>query len=582
VFLATQESSDLGGGISAMRLTVPEIPPGGTAPLSVSLPAPADHPGVYYVIAQLDSAQATSVTAALVASAAAAPVSSPGSRKSAKLQVAAAPDLRVTSLTATPSSARAGATVVAKGTIRNQASVLSGSTTLRLWLTANSSLSPLAAGAAAVDLGSSPVAGIPAGSQVSFAVSVTLPAGTQPGVWYLQAMADAGSALPESDETNNLASTALTVQPDESAFGPVYYVATYGNDGNPGTESQPFRTVARGAQALTPGATLYVRSGTYAESLMNVIPGGTSWTAPVRVVAYSGETVVLRPNAGATRVLHFQGPRTAFISVEGFVLDGANVGYDAVKITYGSVPSDAAHHIRLLNCEIKNAPLQGVLVSSGADSNEFINLDVHHNGTTDFHHGFYVASQRNLIEGSTIHANSGTGIQLYYSDGVSVHDNVVRGNWVVSNASAGARGAGVSVSRGARNRIYNNVIVGNVVGIFVDYSVTDTDVYNNTLYANEDYGLYVGTGSVGADIRNNIVYASTGPNYANAGSGTAQSNNLFGVDPRFMDPTRSDYHLRADSPAVDAGMTLNLVTTDLDGVSRPQHNLSDIGAFELR
>src|SRR6185436_18598249 len=60
VFLATQESSDLGGGISAMRLTVPEIPPGGTAPLSISLPAPADHPGVYYVIAQLDSAQATS------------------------------------------------------------------------------------------------------------------------------------------------------------------------------------------------------------------------------------------------------------------------------------------------------------------------------------------------------------------------------------------------------------------------------------------------------------------------------------------------------------------------------------------
>ncbi len=469
---------------------------------------------------------------------------------------------------------------MAKGTIQNQGAGLSASTTLRLWLTATPAGSPLAAGAGAVALGSAPVAGLSASGQVSFAISVAIPAGTQPGVWYLQAMADAGTTVLESDESNNVAATALTVQPEASASGPVYYVATSGNDGHPGTESQPFRTLARGVTALTPGATLSVRAGTYAESLMNVIPGGTSWTAPVRVVAYPGEVVILRPNAGAYRVLHFQGARTAFISVEGLVLDAANVGYDAVKITYGA-PADSAHHIRLLGCEIKNAPMQGILVTPGSDDNEFIDLNVHHNGRNDFHHGFYISSQRNLIEHSEIHANAGHGIQLYSGYGVSVHDNVVRGNVVVSNATTGAR-AGVMVSKGARNRVYNNVIVANVRGIHVDYAATDTDVYNNTLYANEDEGLFIGSGSVAADVRNNIVYASTGPNYINLSSTTAQSHNLFGVDPRFTDPARSDYRVRPDSPAVDAGLTLTLVTTDLDGVSRPQHSLLDIGAFELR
>ena len=83
-----------------------------------------------------------------------------------------------------------------------------------------------------------------------------------------------------------------------------YFVATNGSDSNPGTISQPFRTIAKGVSMLTPGKTLLVRSGTYAESLQNTIPGGTSWSSPVTVEAYPGDTVTIQPSSGAfTRIV---------------------------------------------------------------------------------------------------------------------------------------------------------------------------------------------------------------------------------------------------------------------------------------
>jgi parallel beta-helix repeat protein len=221
-------------------------------------------------------------------------------------------------------------------------------------------------------------------------------------------------------------------------------------------------------------------------------------------------------------------------------------------------------------------------VTPGSDDNEFVELNVHHNGTNEYTHGLYITSSRNLVENSTVQENAGAGVHLFSSNTLTVNDNVVRGNWIVSNARAGSWGQGIVVSRGARNRAYNNVVVGNVLGIHVDYSAADTDVYNNTVYANAREGLLIGTGSTGADVRNNIVYANTGGNYYNRGAGTTQSHNLSGVDPRFANPAAGDYRLRADSPAVDAGMILTVVSDDFDGTPRPQHGAFDIGAFELR
>src|SRR2546428_9686097 len=70
-----------------------------------------------------------------------------------------------------------------------------------------------------------------------------------------------------------------------AATAATYYVATTGNDANPGTPVRPFRTIRKGLSILRAGDTLYLRGGTYAETIdsnKQTIPHATSWSdAPV-------------------------------------------------------------------------------------------------------------------------------------------------------------------------------------------------------------------------------------------------------------------------------------------------------------
>src|SRR5208282_2262319 len=47
--------------------------------------------------------------------------------------------------------------------------------------------------------------------------------------------------------------------------GTTYYVATNGDDKNPGTSALPLKTIARAADLVNPGDTVLVRNGVYAE-----------------------------------------------------------------------------------------------------------------------------------------------------------------------------------------------------------------------------------------------------------------------------------------------------------------------------
>ena len=86
----------------------------------------------------------------------------------------------------------------------------------------------------------------------------------------------------------------------EAANATVYYVATTGSDSNPGTNSQPLRTIKEGVKRLSAGDTLYVKSGTYTESIRHwqtPISNGTSWSNPITVAANPGDTVIIKPLA---------------------------------------------------------------------------------------------------------------------------------------------------------------------------------------------------------------------------------------------------------------------------------------------
>src|SRR5208283_2421386 len=49
----------------------------------------------------------------------------------------------------------------------------------------------------------------------------------------------------------------------------------------------------------------------------------------------------------------------------------------------------------------------------------------------------------------------------------------------------------------------------------------------------------------------------------------------------FVDPANNNYALKAGSPAIDGGVALPQVPTDILGVTRPQGLAYDIGAYEF-
>src|SRR5262249_9054298 len=89
--------------------------------------------------------------------------------------------------------------------------------------------------------------------------------------------------------------------------GNTYYVATNGNDSNPGTISQPFGTIKKGIGILNAGDTLYIRSGTYNEVIDDRFQTVNSGTASQRITiaAYPGNCStpgVIGPGGGCEKV----------------------------------------------------------------------------------------------------------------------------------------------------------------------------------------------------------------------------------------------------------------------------------------
>jgi len=119
--------------------------------------------------------------------------------------------------------------------------------------------------------------------------------------------------------------------------------------------------------------------------------------------------------------------------------------------------------------------------------------------------------------------------------------------------------------------------------------VSDSTIANNIFYEVNTAAIWMGGESSGAPMRfanvrisNNVI--SNGVLLfaeKNVGaSGLILADNLEKTDPKFADPAAFDFHLRSDSPAIDAGLALPGVGADYDGRARQRGGRGDIGAYE--
>ena len=399
---------------------------------------------------------------------------------------------------------------------------------------------------------------------------------------------------------NIVISKAYIGPPSTGTVSPItYYVAKTGSDSNTclqaQTEGTPKLTITSGATCLTPGDTLIIKTGLYAEQLTDEIPGGTSWDIPVTVRAATGELVAIQPGAGQDGGIYFTNAQSKYI-----ILDRINLNGTGETNGHGVLINGAAHHIRLQNPEIRDFWYHGILVAGElAVGNEFLNLMVHDNGIrpdqSSLNHGIYVETDTNRIEQSTVCNHTGHGINVFSANVPQPDTNVISRNTVYNNT------VGIGSYGGTTNSLRNNIVY-DTISAGIQTTGTNTEVVFNTIsnstgvggYAQSgsgqswrnnifaesgDWGLWLNSGVTSLTVENNLFHNNTDGTIDNDAGAT-----LIGTvtaDPLFVDVPLRDFHIQESSPAIAAAIMVPTVTEDFDGDVRPQGVSQDIGADEF-
>ena len=201
--------------------------------------------------------------------------------------------------------------------------------------------------------------------------------------------------------------------------------------------------------------------------------------------------------------------------------------------------------------------------------------------------GIRVGFSPALIEGNTVVSNTagggggqGGGLRIWASRPFTLTNNLIAHN------QADYGGGGMSVeayvaSNSSRGVLVNNTIVQNALGdagegvwIGPHCAVTLT----NNIIASHTVGItnaYPASTTVVAD--HTLFYG----NATNYGSAVGSTYEVIGRDPLFVDPSGWNYHLLFGSPAMNAGVAVPWLTTDIDGDPRPFGSAPDIGIDEL-
>ncbi len=333
-------------------------------------------------------------------------------------------------------------------------------------------------------------------------------------------------------------------------------------------------TIAAGIACLSSGDTLYIRSGTYREQIS--WPPGGSRDNPTIVSAYPSKTVIIAPANSAMT----SGGTTAnaYVVFDGLIFDGT--GTSGFKQGF-SVCCNYSSHSVFQNGEIKNFDGNGVEVF--ANDVTIRNTEIHNNGSNTSvgpGHGIYSTCNSGCVfELNQIYDNDHYGVHIYDGGQRNVSGHIVRQNAIFGNGKSTVGltpgGAGIILSNGSNNLVYDNIIYDNSTaalgypGIQISYGCTDCKAYNNTVYANGGYGIDIYADAERPVVRNNIVWGNGVGSIYDVGVSTTQDHNLCNSgctgtgainnrDPRFVDAANANFSLQSTSPAIGAGVDVGL------------------------
>ncbi|AEE53987.1 right-handed parallel beta-helix repeat-containing protein [Haliscomenobacter hydrossis] len=323
-----------------------------------------------------------------------------------------------------------------------------------------------------------------------------------------------------------------------------FYVATTGNDNNPGTLAAPFRTLSKAIAAASPGSTIELRGGKYTSNEIRINKNNLT------IRSYANEWAIITAVTNVEDIsscLWYNDPETDGGILERLEIIGGyyyglkfesnwdwdnsvpfakrrgtsnitvrnciihDTGRDAIKLT------PACRGIKILNCEIYNTGKgPGAVIDLNAEGIDNVNApdmlvkgcNIHDVATT----GIYAkGGARNCrIEGNTIKNCGEGGIYLgFYTDAEwfdtqfnpEYYENI--DGVVINNLIMNTKQAGLGLWGAKNAQIYHNTVVNGAQNEMASLFFNVGDVWlSNTRSAHP--------GNINAKIQNNIfVQAST-------------------------------------------------------------------------
>ncbi|HEV8083368.1 MAG TPA: choice-of-anchor Q domain-containing protein, partial [Chitinophagaceae bacterium] len=241
-----------------------------------------------------------------------------------------------------------------------------------------------------------------------------------------------------------------------------------------------------------------------------------------------------------------------------------------------------ANGVKVYNNISDSTGWDGIQVAASA------NAEIYNNKVSNYGLANLGSQQAGIILGgksngsvynNSINSGTGEGLEIYGTGSVKIYNNVI------SNAGwDGTSSKQDAIAIDDRPQPYN--LYGGLQAFVINNTVVNAG--RNAVHIYNSYGTMAG----GNKINNNLLVKpnNTSPYdnpYANIDGNTVvdtSKNIRLAVisSAGFFNSNLNDYHILSTSPAIDKGLNASSygITTDYDGISRPQGAAFDAGAFE--
>jgi len=413
---------------------------------------------------------------------------------------------------------------------------------------------------------------------------------------------------------------------------PTYYVnALTGDDSNAGSLSAPWKTIQQAANTIEAGATVYIAAGSYDER----VQVGRSGSLGLPMTLQARGAVVTKGFSITGSFVRIVGFEIANTTANGPGCDQAAIhsSGQSNEIRYNNIHDVAAWGICLEKSSSFNIVSSNLIVHAGGmgiwahgkdhlvEGNDISRTVQYHAGWTNIPSwidadGIHIDGVRTVVRKNIIHdiritdpENGDPHIDCFQ---VAQNDQAIDVTIEQNTCSIPQMGAPrcfqasmIEGEGGVQNLIIRNNVVHDMCRGFTVNGTMGSQmgvhILNNTFYNLQEFGI-IACNAPAIEVKNNIFHSINTPYFTNVAicgtispqdptsnvgnnlayltGGSSHPNDIWGVDPRFVDPANGNYHLQSGSPAIDAGITHPMVTLDFDFLVRPVGPATDIGAFE--